>query len=228
MCHWSFIYLSGLENAWSPKCRDHWAGSASGTSAPQLCDWHICNRLNQSTLSETVHSGLLPGSFLRVTSIKGSVYSHKKYLFGNILFSALLIAAQPHKQASAVFVLRLYFSRVFLFLWVLDWNQSKGDFRRAAPCAGAPPETLCVWKNWRLPEAEQERWLPRWSGNQQRYKSCLLHTNTYEFLSFGPWKATVFPNTSTNFRISAKRWLMAQTDPHLHAWFKECFWHLSI
>lgn len=72
-----------------------------------------------------------------------------------------------------------------LFRWVLDWNQSKSDFRRASSCAGAPSETVCVWKNWRLPEAEQEHRLPGWSGNQQRYGSwshyCTIQKMTHFF-----------------------------------------------
>lgn len=58
----------------------------------------------------------LPGSFLRVTSIKGLVYSHKKYFLRNILFFALLITVHPHKLASPLCVLGLYFSRVFISL----------------------------------------------------------------------------------------------------------------
>lgn len=74
-----------------------------------------------------------------------------------------------------------FYLRSQYVLWLLhilsslsDWDQSEGDSWRAAPCARAPSEEICFWKDWGLPETDQEHWLPCWPGNQQRYRPTLL------------------------------------------------------
>lgn len=57
-----------------------------------------------------------------------------------------------------------------LLSWLSDWDQSEGDSGGAAPCPGAPSEEICLWKDRRLPETDQEHRLPCWPGNQQRYQ----------------------------------------------------------
>lgn len=134
---------------------------------------------SKSPLNVAIHESLFQG-FTKLLRLETQCYLFfSGYILVPALFRGLLVLINYCESFDVTFwgggferlTQRYHHSMVSFVSFCLvfqDWDKSEGDFGRAATSAGAPSQAVRFWKDWRLPETNQEYRLSRRPRNQQR------------------------------------------------------------